>query len=136
MFLDRLPEKLGSKLRTQILMYKSSRQSGDGADSDGDNASNTQRRVLLQSDLVRALKEHDRSVRRKAEELKLHASIPDLASKPAQAAQLTDLQRPAAGEVLQDQLASRQAHATTSTKRPTAATAPSPPTATRVLAVA
>jgi len=134
MFLDRLPEKLGSELRTQILMYKSSRQSGSAADSDDDNASNTQRRMLLQSDLVRALKEHDRSVRRKAEELKLHTSIIDLASKPAHAAQLTDLQRQV--KVLQDQLASRQAHATTSTKHPTAAIAPSPPSAARALAVA
>jgi len=134
MFLDHLPEKLGSELRTQILMYKSSRQSGDAADLDDDNASNTPCRLLLQFNLVRALKEHDRSVRRKAEELKLNASIADLASTSAQTAQLTDLQRQV--KVLQDQLASRLAHATSSTKRPTAATAPSPHSTARALVVA
>jgi len=133
-FLDYLPDRLGPELRTQILMYKSSRQSGDASDSDDDNASSTQRSTLLRTDLVRALKEHDRSVCRKAEALKLNASIADLASKPAQTAQLSDLHRQV--KALQDQLALRQACTTSSTKRPTAASAPSPPPTARALAVA
>jgi len=65
-FLDRLPEKFSFGLRLHILMYKANRESGSAADSDDDSASSTPRRMLLQSDLVRALKQHDRSVRRKA----------------------------------------------------------------------
>jgi len=72
--------------------------------------------MLMQLDIVRALKqkEHDKSVRCKAEEIKLHASVADLASKPARAAKLNDLQRQLAS--LQQQLATRQASTTTSTK--------------------
>jgi len=117
-FLDQLPEKLGSELRIQILMYRSSRKSDNAADSDDDSASSTPCRLLLQSDLARALKEHDRSVRRKAEELQISTSIADLASKPTQTAQLTDLQRQE--KVLQEQLATRLAPATSSSKRPSA----------------
>jgi len=72
-------------------MYKSNRESGNAADSDDDSASSTPRRLLLQSDLAWALKEHDRSIRRKAEELRISTSITDLASTPAQATQLADL---------------------------------------------
>jgi len=63
MFLDHLPEKLGSELRTQILMYKSSHQSGDAADSDDDNASSTPRRLLLQPVRPRAGAQRARQVR-------------------------------------------------------------------------
>jgi len=103
--LDQLPEDFGSGLRFQIQMYKSHRESDNAADSDDDSASSTPRRLLLQSDLARALKEHDRSVRRKAEELQISTSIADLASKPAQTAQLADLQRQL--KVLQERLATR-----------------------------
>jgi len=127
-FLDQLPEKFGSGLRFQILMYKSNRESaGNAADSDDDSASSTPRRLLLQSDLARALKEHDRSVRRKAEELRISTSITDFASTPAQATQLADLQQQL--KVLQERLAMRHAPATSSSKRPSAAPAPANPVA-------
>jgi len=126
-FLDQLPEKFGSGLRFQIQMYKSNRESGNAADSDDNSASSTPRRLLLQSDLARALKEHDRSVRRKDKELRISTSITDLASTPAQATQLADLQRQLT--VLQERLATRHAPATSSSKRPSAAPAPANPAA-------
>jgi len=126
-FLDRLPEKFSSGLRLDILMYKANRESGSAADSDDDSASSTPRRMLLQSDLARALKQHDRSVRRKAEELQISTSITDLASTPAQTTQLADLQRQL--KVLQERVATQHAPATSSSKRPSAAPAPENPAA-------
>jgi len=90
-FLDQLPDKFGAGLRFQIQMYKANRESVNAADSDDDSAYSTPRQLLLQSDLARALKEHDRDVRRKAEDLQIRTSIADLASTPARAPQLADL---------------------------------------------
>jgi len=115
-------------------MYELNRKSDNAAGSDNDNASSTPRRLLLQSDLARALTVHDRSVRRKAAELQISASIADLASKTAQTAQLNDLQRQV--KVLQERLATRPAPATSSSKLPPSASAPSPRSTARALAVA
>jgi len=106
-FLDRLPEKFSSGLRLHIQMYKANRESSNAADSDDDSAFSTSRRMLLQSDLARALKAHDGSVRRKAKELQISTSITDLASTPAQTTQLADLQHQV--KVLQERVASRGA---------------------------
>jgi len=141
-FLDRLREKFSSELRLHILMYKANRELGGAADSDDDSASSTPRHMLLQSDIARALKQHDRSVRRKAEELQVSTLITDLASTPAQTTQLADLQRQL--KVLQERVVTQHAPATSSSKRPSAvpasanraAPAPSPRSTARALAVA
>jgi len=126
-FLDRLPEKFGSGLRLHIQMYKAKRKSSNAADSDDNSAFSTSRRMLLQSDLARALKAHDGSVRRKAKELQISTSITDLASTSAQTTQLADLQHQV--KVLQERVAARGAPATFSSKRPSAAPAPANPAA-------
>jgi len=108
-------------------MYKAKRKSSNAADSDDNSAFSTSRRMLLQSDLARALKAHDGSVRRKAKELQISTSITDLASTSAQTTQLADLQHQV--KVLQERVAARGAPATFSSKRPSAAPAPANPAA-------
>ena len=106
-FLNKLPDKFGAGLRFQIQMYKANRESVNAADSDNDSAYSTPRRLLLQSDLARALKEHDRDVRRKAKDLQIRTSIAKLAPTPARAPQLADLQRQL--KTLQERLATQHA---------------------------